>query len=188
MTALPSRHHRYHLRGTMLHKTGDMFSEIGRCDILVITTNGYVKRDGRSVMGRGCAKTAKLRWPDIDLTPGRSIVEGGNRVTYLTAENGTAILSFPVKPATVRYAPDAVVSHAVGKYRRGEAVPGFHAKASLLIIQNSLDELIQWANVWKCRRIVMPRPGCGAGELSWSEVKPILESMLDDRFEVYTWE
>jgi hypothetical protein len=33
--------------------------------IIVITTNGFVKRDRTCVMGRGCAKQAAIRFPGL---------------------------------------------------------------------------------------------------------------------------
>ena len=35
------------------------------CDIIAITTNGVVKKNGELVMGRGIASQAKQRYPDI---------------------------------------------------------------------------------------------------------------------------
>ena len=31
-------------------------------------------------------------------------------------------------------------------------------------------------------KVLIPRPGCGYGELNWQDIKPLLESILDDRF------
>ena len=75
------------------------------------------------------------------------------------------------------------------RYADGDSVPGFHAKANTVLIANSLTELVQLADKhpeWKT--IVMPRPGCGAGELSWeNQIKSMCEDVLDNRFHVYTW-
>jgi hypothetical protein len=36
--------------------------------------------------------------------------------------------------------------------------------------------------------VVLPRPGCGAGELDWTRfVRPALTALLDDRFVAITF-
>ena len=60
---------------------------------LAITTNGFIKKDGRAVMGRGIAKQANEKYPGLDKLLGTKIRELGNRVNLLTA----SLVSFPVK-------------------------------------------------------------------------------------------
>jgi hypothetical protein len=57
--------------------------------------------------------------------------------------------------------------------------------ADLELIKRSALELVELVdrNAW-ARKIKLPRPGCGNGRLRWSDVKPVLEPLLDDRFVV----
>jgi hypothetical protein len=44
----------------------ELFGNLWEFDgIIVITTNGFVKRDGTCVMGRGCAKQATIKLPGL---------------------------------------------------------------------------------------------------------------------------
>ena len=68
------------------------------CDVVCITTNGFVSKNGKAVMGRGCAKEIKEREPGIDVILGTKIRELGPGVLPLkTLADGKTILSFPVK-------------------------------------------------------------------------------------------
>ena len=61
-------------------------------------------------------------------------------------------------------------------------------KASLEIIETSAYQLVDLANNNPWNTIVLPRPGCGAGELSWEQVEPVVANILDDRFKIITHE
>jgi hypothetical protein len=56
-------------------------------DALIITTNGFVKNNGRAVMGRGCAREARDKYKDLDLILGEKIKKGGNHVHELIAQD-----------------------------------------------------------------------------------------------------
>ena len=62
------------------------------------------------------------------------------------------------------------------------------AKAELILIERSCKELLESCKNLPAGSIVdkvyMVRPGCGNGQLLWDDVKPILESYLDNRFVV----
>lgn len=139
-------------------------------DIRVITTNGTIKKDGSAVMGRGCAREAKVLLPGIDRTLGKLLASGGNRVHVLKVGtfNGPtdALVSFPVKHE-------------------------WNQKADLDLIRQSAVELVALAGQYShAIRIVVPRPGCGNGQRDWeTEVKPILESIsgFDERFHVISF-
>ena len=160
----------------------DLFSLIGVFDAICITTNGFVKSNGRCVMGRGCAKTALNRYPGIDLFMGKMIKERGNLPFMLVQDSGTIICSFPVKPITVIFDGHNAVSHMRNKFNIGDTIPGWAAIADLNTIEYSAFTLTSVATVMGWQKIALPRPGCGAGELSWATVKPILDKYLDDRF------
>lgn len=75
----------------MIEVTGDLwgYPVAYRC----ITTNGFVKKDGSCVMGRGCAKEATERYPGIEFDLGKLITKYGNIV--MKPRDG--LYTFPVK-------------------------------------------------------------------------------------------
>lgn len=171
----------------MIEKTKDIWQLFGDADAICITTNGFVTRDGRCVMGRGTAWQAKEKFPGIDKLLGKLIRQNGNKVQIVLRTGTTDIVAFPVKPEKGRY-PCPVVTHMQGRFKVGQMVPGWAMKADLAIIERSARELRQLADRMSWKRVVLPRPGCGAGELSWEEVKPVLERHLDQRFIIVRYE
>jgi hypothetical protein len=192
----------------MIEITGDLFvPESYRCadgspglgvhpDAICISTNGFVKKSGEAVMGRGCAQEAKKRWPGIEYELGRCIRQRGNIAHRIASPTNSqwpipyTIVSFPVKPK--KFYPTAdrsnVVRHQRDRMRAGEPAPGWAAVADLELIKQSALDLVSMADTMGWSHIVLPRPGCGHGELSWEDqVKPVLEEILDDRFSVITW-
>ena len=145
----------------MIEVTGNLWEY--PADVRVITTNGTVKRDGTCVMGRGCAAEAKTRWPALPKMLGESIMEHGNVVASFYMADDTLLLSFPVKHQWMENADPA-------------------------LIMRSAMQLADTVNDRSWKRIVMPRPGCGNGNLRWEDVEPILEPILDSRFHVITFE
>jgi hypothetical protein len=123
--------------------------------IVAITTNGQVSRSGKAVMGRGVAAQAAIMFPEIPEKLAQCIIEAGNHVHYL----GDNIVSFPVEHSPYQI-PD------------------------LRLIEYSARELVAMADNRGWQSVVVPRPGCGGGGLSWKEVRPILENCFDDRFTV----
>jgi hypothetical protein len=128
-------------------------------ELRVITTNGYVNKKGAAVMGRGCALEAKQRYPGIPFILGDMIKARGNHVHIFGSELEVPLASFPVKH-------------------------NWWEKADFTLIERSTMELLELVNRLAIDSIVMPRPGCGNGQLDWSDVKPILQFHLDNRFTV----
>ena len=172
---------------TMLEIRGNLFEV--PADAICITTNGFVTRQGECVMGLGCAKTFKKMYPKAPLVLGAAIKKNGNVVNCLgeSKKTGKKFYSFPEKGVREINNGSNVVSHAIGKFYVGSGVPGFYCKARLDIIVKSCKELVAIANEEGLTNIVIPRMGCGAGELTWDEVKPIVSEILDDRFSVITF-
>jgi hypothetical protein len=56
---------------------GDLWEFDG---IIAITTNGFVKRDRTCVMGRGCAREAAVRFPELPHKLASRISAEGNHV------------------------------------------------------------------------------------------------------------
>lgn len=133
-----------------------------KSDVLCITTNGFVKNNGRAVMGAGIAKEAKDRIPGIDMILGQSISKHGNRVSFLFYDEieGQDIWSFPVKH-------------------------NWFEKADMELIRRSCRELMN--KLPHDQTALLPRPGCGNGRLKWQDVKREIEPILDDRITVVTF-
>ena len=126
----------------------------------VITTNGTVRKDGKLVMGRGCAYEATLKYTDIAKRLGAQIQQHGLHVVAFDFPDQLPIIAFPVK------------------YNYWEL-------ADLSLIYQSTKELVEITDFMGWTEVVMPRPGCGNGHRDWEhEVLPIARLMLDDRFVV----
>lgn len=147
----------------MREERGDIFSWVGRARAICVTTNGDVNQRGEAVMGRGVALQAAQRWPGIEMVLGSSIRRYGNivRVLGFVGEERTWIISFPVK------------HH-------------WRSKADMGLILSSARQLRTVAEMSELtgsdRLIALPRPGCGSGGLSWTDVKPLIAPLLGDRF------
>jgi hypothetical protein len=130
-------------------------------DLRVISTNGAVRKDGAAVMGRGCARQARDRYPGVDLRLGRLLKEHGNRPFRLgRLPDGSVLASLPVK------------HH-------------WQEPADLKLIHKSLTLLVELADRWQYERVILPRFGCGNGGLHWPTVcRAVGHLLLDDRFTV----
>jgi hypothetical protein len=169
----------------MKEQTGNIWQLRGQGAVVVITTNGFVKSNGACVMGRGIAAQALQRYPSIDFKLGRYIREFGNRPFNL----GNRLASFPVKPCAIncRNPLTEVVPHMRSKFRPDDLIPGWACIADINIIVKSAQILIEMADKFSWENVFMPRPGCGAGNLSWQTVRPAIKPLLDDRFIVCTY-
>lgn len=158
----------------MIEAYGDIWDHADEYDAIVITTNGFVKKNGEAVMGRGIALEAKNRFPKLASWFGTLINHWGADGVFAFEDPKWdykgIIFTFPVKPA---YGPN------------GE--PGWRVKADPKLIESSTQKLVEYINKsWNnsITKVLMPRPGCGNGGLKWEDVKPIIEPYLDDRFTV----
>lgn len=129
----------------------------------IITTNGFIKKNGECVMGRGCAQEAKTKWPDLPLMLGQAIQGNGNEAFWFPIPSEhEPLITFPVKHK-------------------------WFEKADLDLIRKSATKIAGMTALKRLKVIVLPRPGCGNGQLLWEDVKPVLEPILDDRFHVITF-
>ena len=139
----------------MLETLGDIWEQADRGAAIVITTNGSLTRHGRAVIGRGVARQALLRFPDLADRLGGLLAEQGSHAFDL----GGCLVSFPVEE-TAWSQPD------------------------LRIIARSAEELRWLADRSGWQRVFVPRPGCGGGGLAWKDVRPLLAPWFDDRFTI----
>ncbi len=136
----------------MLEQQTDIWSFWGTA-VIVITTNGSITHDGRSIPGQGVARQAAARFPELRQHLGILLRTGGNHVYEILP----GLVSFPVEETPFSQ-PDKA------------------------LIRQSAVELRRLADQHHWQQIVVPRPGCGGGGLRWQEVRPLLEDLFDDRF------
>ena len=132
-------------------------------DAICITTNGMVKKNGHAVMGAGIALEANRRLK-LSKELGLRLAENGNQVFHLGVhrdrQTGTLmrVFSFPTKH-------------------------DWKDPSDINLIRTSASQLVDHCNNIGIRHCYLPCPGCANGGLDWStQVRPILESILDDRF------
>lgn len=119
--------------------------------ILAITTNGLVNKDNHAIMGRGVALEAKQRFPWVPEVLGRMLINNGNHVHYL----GSNLISFPTKN-------------------------DWRHKSDIELITQSCRELMTLKSLYRWHWVILPRPGCENGGLTWEEVRIIISTILDD--------
>lgn len=136
-----------------MHETiGNIWDYLGQ-GIIAITTNGRVTPRGEAVFGAGCARQARERFPDLPGRLGVLLSTGGNHVHLV----GNGIVSFPVEETPWSLPDPALIARSARELRH-------------------LTDREGWPLV------VVPRPGCGGGGLSWSDVRPLLIPAFDERF------
>lgn len=120
---------------------------------ICLTTNGIVRKDGLAVMGKGVAFQATHRIPGIQKALGKHLIERGNYGHYFPEFR---VISFPVK------------HH-------------WKDRASLELIGSSCDFLHGLCAVLdnSICPVYLPKPGCGSGQLDWSDVRPLVKSLVD---------
>jgi len=135
----------------------------GEFDLFCVTTNGFVKKNGECVMGAGIAMDVRDRFPSIAKKLGGRTIKGGNHVYALGKYKDGLICSFPVKHV-------------------------WWNDADPELIKKSCVELMELINrVPSIKKVLLPRPGCGLGNLKWKDVKLLIEPLLDDRIYVATF-
>jgi len=135
--------------------SGNLWEYYNQGYVVAITTNGKVSRSGKSIMARGTAKQAAERFPELPEELGEKIVNGGNHVYLLSGR----LVSFPVEH-TPYEVPD------------------------LKLIEQSSRELRELVDQKGWEKVIVPRPGCGGGGLSWGDVRPLLAPYFDERFRI----
>ncbi len=125
--------------GLISYRFGDMALE--RRDenhVLVVTTNGAVKKNGECVMGAGIAKQVRDAVPGVAFRLGSLISEHGNRPFRLAPD----IWSLPVK------------------HHWAQA-------ADPLLIATSLEKMVPMVAKFQPEVLRFPRPGSGNGKLDY---------------------
>lgn len=158
----------------MREQVGDLWEV--ECAARCITTNAELLSDKlTAVMGHGTALQCKQRYPWIPRQLGGLLRAHGNHVYDLGTWDGVRLISFPTKyywraPSDVR-----LIRQSCKELR------------SLILPETGLlEDMPRPENFPKISgKVVLPRPGCDSGVLSWESVAPILaEELPEDIFVV----
>lgn len=129
-----------------------------------IPTNGYIKNNGNLVMGKGLALQASERYPELPVKLGTHVNMYGNSVCMFP---NLRLFTFPTKhnwidPADINLIENSaqqLADHFAEGYNLGADLP----------------------------MIVLPKVGCGNGELKWEEVEPIIRAYLGEIVTIVDW-
>jgi hypothetical protein len=168
----------------MKERKADLFETIFEdgVDAICITTNGMYLDDGRAAMGGGCAGVCAKRWPETAFRLGKCLKNFLTNVPFVIGaldadgeyiepklpmikakEFKCLIFSFP----TIDHLMDG---------------------AKIKLIENSAKELRKLVDRFELKNVVCPRMGVGIGGLNWKDVKPVVETHLDDRFTIVSFD
>ena len=136
--------------------TGDIWDH--PADVVCIPINGFIKRNGAAVMGRGVALQAKDKFAGLEFTVGDHLKWEGNVVGLIDWFEHWFLL-FPTK------------HH-------------WSQPSDLDLIETSARQLREIALAAPDTTYVLPRPGCGNGGLDWEEVGPRIAGLLPDNVHV----
>lgn len=139
----------------MIEIVGDIWSS--SIQYKCVTTNGVLRNNGELVMGAGIALQAKQRFPELPARLGKNVSMFGNK-PFIFHDIG--IISFPTK------------HH-------------WKDKSDIGLIRQSAEHIVGFVKALSIKEVALTRCGCGLGGLVWSNVKSVLEPILDDRFKVY---
>lgn len=184
---------------------GDLWKYVEELEVpaCAITTNGSYSK-AKATMGAGIAREARDRYPIVELQLAQFLaankgywkehtdeyegdiwVDEPWNIPYPMMKEPFYMFSFPTKRSFLTVNRD---KSNVGEYYRhachyGNTIVGWKGVSDLTLIERSARLLVDLVDTAKVSMLVMPRPGCGRGNLSWLRaVKPILKKYFDDRF------
>ena len=140
-------------------------------NVVCVTTNGFVKKSGEAVMGRGNALAMAQAIPELPKLLGSFIKKYTNRVGFIYNRSD---INFPVKPSSGNY--DDLLPY-IQKYKPTDIIniPGFWCKADPSIIEISIDQLNDLITKFNLEKVYLPIPGVNNGQLKLEDIKPILK-------------
>jgi hypothetical protein len=150
----------------MIEVARDFWLEAESAQVLVCTINTVTRRDGQLVMGAGIAKDFAGHFPWLPDCWGIRTKGIQNNRTY---------------PFVEMREPWNQDPHIVGIHTKFN----WKDRSPFKLVERSVKQLFIIAEALNWHSILMTRPGCGHGGLHWEkQVKPLCETVLEDRFTI----
>jgi hypothetical protein len=151
-------------------------------DAICITTNGMFTVDGLACMGGGSAGECARRWPQTVIRLGKCLKNFNENIPFVIgALDGKGNYIEPsLKIIKEKKFKTLIISFPT--------IDSLLEGSKLSLIKQSAEELVKMVYRFELKGIVIPRPGCGIGSLSYKDVKPILEAVFDDRFTIVSFD
>lgn len=168
----------------MKERKADLFETIYEdgVDAICITTNGMYMTDGRAAMGGGCAGVCAKRWPETAIRLGKCLKNKESNIPYVIGS----------LDKEGNYVEPNLKSIKENKFKclifSFPTIDDLMDGAKLDLVKQSAQELKYLVDRFGLRNVIVPRPGVGVGGLNWSDVKPVLQEMFDDRFTVVSFD
>jgi hypothetical protein len=143
-----------------------MWSLFDQVDLFLITTNSTLKKNGALVMGRGVARQARDRFPNLDL-------KLGEEIAGICGHLGTYHLLISPRYPAAKLGAFQVKHH-------------FRQPASLDLIAGSVRALQQWCATHPNATVALNYPGIGNGNLKREQVQPLI-SQLPDTVQIWQY-
>ncbi|MCK4666904.1 hypothetical protein KAU33_09155 [Candidatus Dependentiae bacterium] len=130
-------------------------------DVICILTGNKIDENGALEMRNGIALEAKQSDNNVPYYFGKHVINNGNTPCLFMRDDKPHFCSLPTKFT-------------------------LEGKFNIELIIQSVKIMLSIVNHYHFIEIALPRPGCENNELDWeTEVKPVIEPYLDDRFTVY---
>lgn len=168
----------------MKEKKADLFEAIydDEVDAICITTNGQYTSDGRAAMGGGCAGVCAKRWPETSYRLGTCLKNFMTNEPFVIGalDKDGQYIEPKLKMIKERKFKCLIFSFPT--------IDLLMDGARLDLIKRSAASLKTLVDRFELKGVVIGRPGVGIGGLTWGDVKPELEKILDDRFTIVSFE
>lgn len=159
---------------------GDLFSfvlEDGVDAICIPTSANYTSR-GLAIMDFGNAKICAERWPETSKRLGKMLIALKTNVPFIIGAvdiDGKYLEPTRDLKKDKRFKSFIFSFPIINKFKDG---------TNIQLIRQSATLLKDYVNQFNLTHVISPRIGVDVGDLLWSDVKPIIEIILDDRFSI----
>jgi len=128
-------------------------------------------------MDAGIAKTIAERFPIAKTADNKAMAKGenkpGNISVGLTRRNGRNL-----------FIVNAYTQQSCGRDPNIKYASLKTLQKSLAVVREKLGSTIQENGQQKARRVLMPKIGCGYGNMTWDEVEPVIQLELGAALDV----